>query len=49
MNWTLFSPEGNIVDIGQDNGEVAVPVKHPNGDLLIAKTLRMLKRVEDGK
>ena len=27
----------------------SVPVTHPNGALLIAKTLRMLKRVEEGK
>ena len=29
MNWTLFSPEGNIVGIGQDDKEFIIPVKAP--------------------
>ena len=28
---------------------ISVPVHHPDGDVLLAKTLRMLKRVKDGK
>ena len=29
MNWTLLSPDGKIVGIGQDRGEFTVPVKDP--------------------
>ena len=44
MNWTLFSPDGKIADIGQNNGDFTIKVANPvlwNAEAPVLYTLRV--------